>query len=103
MIKHIETIEEFDEFIKNGKVIIDFYANWCGPCRMLAPILEDLDQEVSDLKIGKINVDDLGELAERYTVFSIPTLILIKDGEELKKQVGFLPMDSLKHLIEKTF
>lgn len=103
MIKHIETVEEFEEFIKEGKVIIDFYANWCGPCKMLAPVLENLDQEVNDLKIGKINVDDLEELAERYAVFSIPTLILIKDGQELKKQVGFMPKDSLKHLIEKTF
>ncbi len=103
MIKYIENTVEFENFIKDGQVVVDFYANWCGPCKMLSPVLEELDQEIENLKIAKVNVDDFGDLAEKYTIFSIPTLILIKDGQEVAKQIGFLPKDSLVHLIKKTF
>ena len=72
MITHINTAEEFKDFIKDGLVIIDFFATWCGPCRMLTPVLEDIDQEYEGkLKIGKIDVDSLSDIAQMYNVFSM--------------------------------
>ncbi len=104
MITHINTAEEFKDFIKDGLVIIDFFATWCGPCRMLTPVLEDIDQEYEGkLKIGKIDVDSLSDIAQMYNVFSIPTLLFIKNGELKATQVGYIPQKSLKRLIDKNF
>jgi len=84
--------KNFNEVINNeGYVLVDFYANWCGPCRMLAPILDEIAEEENNLIIGKINVDDDGDLAYKYDVSSIPTMILFKDGKEYKRMVGFKP------------
>lgn len=104
MIKHIESEQEFEEFIKEGNVVIDLFATWCGPCRMMTPVLEDIDNEYEGkLKIGKVDVDALGEIAAQYMVSSIPTLLFIKDGELKHTQVGFMPQKSLKHLIDNNF
>lgn len=104
MIKHIESEKEFEEFIKEGNVIIDFFATWCGPCRMMTPVLEDIDTEYEGkLNIGKVDVDALGKIAAQYMVSSIPTLLFIKDGELKHTQVGFMPQKSLKHLIDSNF
>ncbi len=84
--------KNFNEVINNeGYVLVDFYADWCGPCRMLAPILDEIAEEENNLIIGKINVDDDGNLAYKYDVSSIPTMILFKDGKEYKRMVGFKP------------
>lgn len=84
--------ENINEIInKKGYVLVDFYADWCGPCRMLAPILDEIAEEENNLIIGKINVDDDGNLAYKYDVSSIPTMILFKDGKEYKRMVGFKP------------
>lgn len=84
--------ENINEIInKKGYVLVDFYADWCGPCRMLAPILDEIAEEENNLIIGKINVDDDGNLAYKYDVSSIPTMILFKDGKEYKRMVGFRP------------
>lgn len=78
-------------------VLVDFYADWCGPCKMLSPILESLaPQFEGKIKIGKVNVDDEPAIAERYNVMSIPTLIAIKNGEILWQQVGLLPANVLE-------
>lgn len=96
MIEH-GTKENFDELVKKGSVLVDFYADWCGPCKMLGPILEQIDKEnaVKGLKIVKVNVDEEPELAEKYSVMNIPTLYLFKNGKEVGKQIGALPKQSL--------
>lgn len=87
------TVDNFEEeVLKSDKpVLVDFWASWCGPCQMLLPIIEELADEVTDVKICKVNVDEQGELAAKYRVMTIPTLILFKDGQEAKKAVGAKP------------
>ena len=83
------TKENFDEIIKNDKpVLLDFYADWCGPCRMVAPIVHEIADENDNVVVGKINVDNEPELAEKFGVMSIPTLVVMKNGEEVKRATG---------------
>ena len=88
-------INNFDELIQE-KILVDFYANWCGPCKMLSPILEKLEE----VKVLKVNVDENPELARKYGVMSIPCLILFDQGKELKRNVGFIPENKLKEWIK---
>lgn len=103
MIKYIETVEEFDSTISKGKTLVDFYAIWCGPCNMLTPVLEEMDDQgdFKDIKVVKVNVDDLMEIAERYSVYSIPTLILFEDGKVVKKTLGYQNKNQLLQFITK--
>ena len=86
-----------NEVLRSDKpVLLDFYADWCGPCRMLSPVLHELAEENSStLKVGKINVDEQQELAVRYGVMSIPTVVLFRGGKEDKRSVGFMPKAKL--------
>ena len=81
------------EEIKNGSapVLLDFYADWCGPCRMVGPIVEEIAQERGDIVVGKINVDDEQELAAEFGVFSIPTLVVLKKGKVVAQSTGARP------------
>ena len=72
-------------------VLLDFYADWCGPCRMVSPIVDESAEERADIKVGKINVDEESELAERFGIFSIPALVVIKDGKIVNQSVGARP------------
>ncbi len=87
--------------IADGLVLVDFYADWCGPCKMIAPVLDELAQEVEKTaKVVKVNVDHCKEVAAEYQVMSIPTLILFKEGQAIQQTVGFQPKASLLSLIE---
>ena len=98
MIKYLEK-ENFNELIKTGVTLVDFYADWCGPCKMLSPVLESIEDET--LQIIKVNVDKHEELARKYGVMSIPTMFIIKDGEIKNQLVGFLPKDAIMSEINK--
>lgn len=81
-------------------VLLDFWATWCGPCRMIAPILEEIAAERPDIKVGKINVDEEMELAMEFKVASIPTLVVMEKGQILKKDVGAMPKEEILDLLE---
>lgn len=103
MIKHINTEKEFDEIIKTGSVVVDFYASWCAPCRALSPILEDIDNELIDILIVKVDIDEISILASKYSVMSIPTLLFFKDGSLTHEQIGLLPPNQLLTLFKAHF
>ena len=89
----------YDEIIVCEKpLLIDFYAEWCGPCRMVAPIVEEIAEEHPEYIVGKVNVDDEPELAEKYGVFSIPTLLVLKNGKVSRKTTGAKPKDKILDL-----
>ncbi|WP_112181557.1 MULTISPECIES: thioredoxin [Paraliobacillus] len=92
----------FAEETGSGVVLADFWATWCGPCKMIAPVLEEIDGEMSDkVKIVKLDVDENQETAGKYGVMSIPTLLLFKDGEIVEQVVGFQPKEALVELINQ--
>lgn len=90
-----------DEVINSDKpVLLDFWASWCGPCRMIAPAVEEIAAERSDIKVGKINVDDEPELASKFGVMSIPTLVVMKDGQIANQAVGARPKAQIEALLD---
>jgi len=96
------TDQNFKAETGEGVVLVDFWAPWCGPCKMIAPVLEELDGELGDkAKIVKLNVDENQETASQFGVMSIPTLIVMKDGEVVDKTVGFQPKEALAELVNK--
>lgn len=94
--------ENFEtEVLKSEKtVLIDFYADWCGPCKMLSPIVEQVASENNNIKVVKINIDDEQDLAVNYGIMSIPTLVVIKNGQEVDRAVGVIPKSEVKELIK---
>ena len=94
--------EEFNELLKEkGLVLVDFFATWCGPCQMLAPVLEELDQNLNgSVKIAKINVDTESDLAAQYHISSIPTLMLLKDGKIVDSAIGYRDLNFLLEMVK---
>lgn len=97
------TIDNFDEQVLQAKgfVLVDFWAEWCGPCQMIAPILEELEQSVDGLTVCKVNVDENMELAQKYKVVAIPFLLLFQDGELKEKTAGLQSKEDLQQMVEK--
>lgn len=93
-MEHI-TSNGFDEKIKKDRVLVDFYATWCGPCKMLGLVLEKFDDE-NIVPILKLDVDEAKDVAEKYKVFTIPTLIIFENGKEIKRKVGYQSLDELR-------
>ena len=95
------TKDGFDKALSQGKLMmVDFWASWCGPCRMLGPVIEQLDNQYPDVVVDKVNVDDEQELAMRYGVMSIPTVIFFKDGKEIDRKVGVMPPEAFVQVLE---
>lgn len=100
MLKHVNE-REFEGEIKDGVVIVDFYATWCGPCQMLGNVLTEVDKRMPDIKILKVNVDESQKLAMKFKVFAVPTMVFYKDGRMVDKVEGFLNADQLQQHIER--
>ncbi len=102
MSVHTITKENFDALVlQSGKpVLVDFWAPWCGPCRMVSPIVDEIAGERPDITVGKVNVDEQPELAMQFGVMSIPTLLVFKDGQLSQKAVGARPKENLLKLLE---
>ncbi|AGK55138.1 thioredoxin [Bacillus sp. 1NLA3E] len=100
-ISHV-TDQTFSAETNSGVVLVDFWAPWCGPCKMIAPVLEELDSELGGkVKIVKVDVDENQETAGKFGIMSIPTLLVLKDGEVVDKVVGFSPKEALAGVLEK--
>lgn len=101
-IVHVTTQEEYDKEVKNSDVpvMLDFWAPWCGPCKMLSPIFEKVAEEVENVKFVKINIDEADELAEQFGIRSVPTIALVKDGEVIEQKAGIMPKGELIELAE---
>ena len=91
----------FNDLINSDVVLVDFYATWCGPCKMMGPVLDELANDRNNVKIIKVDVDQNPNLAKQFGIMTIPTLVLFKNGHEVKKQIGFVPKELLNNWINE--
>ena len=102
MIKHIQSVEEFEKEIDVGKKVVDFFATWCGPCRNLTPLLEEFAEENPDVDVLKVDCDELPALASKFFVSSIPYMITFIDGRKTGENIGSLPKPSLNRFLKSS-
>lgn len=99
---HIENKEQFDKVISSGVTLVDFYASWCGPCRMLSPIIEQIDEEYENkVTVAKVDVEECGDIAAKYGISAIPALLVFKDNNLARMNVGFIPRDDIANLLDQ--
>ena len=96
----ILTNDNFEIEIQEGVCVVDFFATWCGPCKMLAPVFEELSQEMSEAKFFKVDVDQALDIARKFSITTVPTMIIFKDGQAVDKMIGFLPKEHIKAKVE---
>ena len=96
------TIDNFEEEVLESEVpvLVDFWATWCGPCQALSPLVEQVAEEETGIKVGKVDVDDQDKLARKYKIFSIPTLLVFKNGEVVQRSVGAIPKEKILELLK---
>lgn len=99
-MKHLTQEKEFDQFIKDKTVLVDFFATWCGPCQLLNPVLEEVEQELKEITIVKVDIDQFKELAHRYGVMVVPTIKVFKSGKLIKSHSGYLEKEEIKNLLK---
>ena len=100
MLKHINNRDEFNDAIKEGTVLVDFFATWCGPCKMLSPVLEEVSKE-TDVLIVKVDVDEAGPLSAQYGIKAVPTLMLFKNGQRVDVRMGYQNKNQLLAFINQ--
>ena len=99
----IKNKAEYDQVLADNKsVFVDFYADWCGPCKMVGPVLEEISKDYTDIKFVKVNVDDNPEIAQQYGIMSIPTMIGFKNGKKVASSLGFMPREELEAVVKQT-
>lgn len=99
-MNYLENTDDFEALIKEGDVIVDFFATWCGPCKMLGPVLEDMASDRDSIDIVKVDIDESMNLARQYGIMSVPTLVLFKDGQVVAQTSGFQPKESIQQFID---
>lgn len=97
---YLEKEQEFNNLIEDEKVLVDFYATWCGPCQLISPIIEEIAKESENIKVIKIDVDKFPELSRKYGIMSIPTLMVFSEGKEVKKHIGYLDKKGIEDLLK---
>ena len=100
MLKHANE-SNFQDMTSQGLVLVDFFATWCGPCKMLGPVLEDMASDRDSIDIVKVDIDESMNLARQYGIMSVPTLVLFKDGQVVAQTSGFQPKDSIQRWIDE--
>ena len=99
----IKNKAEYDQVLADNKsVFVDFYADWCGPCKMVGPVLEEISKDYTDIKFVKVNVDDNPEIAQQYGIMSIPTMIGLNNGYNVASSLGFMPREELEAVVKQT-
>ena len=99
MVKHLEN-EKIEDLVKEGIVLVDFYAEWCGPCKMLAPVFEEVAEKYPDVAFAKVDTDEETALAVKFGIQVIPTLVFVKNGEVIKKVSGYMDADALSAIVD---
>ena len=102
MVKTVDQ-SQFDEVRKSKAAVVDFSATWCGPCQMLAPILDELSGEVDSVDFYNVDVDENPDLAREFRIMNIPAVVALKDGQIVGQQIGFVPKEDLKNFVEGSF